>query len=258
MRQKKQSKPKKEKARVLIVSIIALLAIMVLFAVIAGGIVLRRNNPLLDAYANKDLAGIRDSVLFQSPDIHDRLFIGKEDAPLTIIIIIDFDSASAKDFYENKADWLKSTFADNGEARIYHKFILGRDEVDQKKGRYLYALASRCITAQSSGSDVDVIGFNKELLATKEVPMLLSEEELIALAGKSGADKPIFRQCLQQPSKDAFRELYIDMLESERFKILSPSIVIGVDGGNEETLFGDADEEFITKRMRFRQIRVGI
>ncbi len=247
---------KKKNLLVLIASVTFLVVLMGVFVVMGSRILLQKNALLLDAYTKHDLAGMRKAVFFQSPDIDGRLPLGKESAPLTIIIVIDFNSQSAKSFYDDKADWLKTAYADTGEARIYHKFILGRDEVDRKEGRYLYALASLCIAAQGTGADA--IGFNKALLATKESHMMLEEEGLIALAGKSGADQPAFRQCLQHPPEKSFKELYIDLLESERFKMWSPSIVIGVDGGDEETIFGDADKEFISKRMKFRQIRVGI
>lgn len=244
------------KRKIMVTAAIMAVTVILIFAIgmIGSRIVLGKNALLLDAYTKNNFIGMREALLFQSPDIDGRLFIGKETAPLTIIMVLDFDSPAAKSFYDDNADWLKTSFSDTGEARIYHKFILGRDEVDRKEGRYLYALASRCMTAQEG----DVISFNKELLAAKNDNLLLKEEGLIALAGKTGADQPAFRQCLEQPSNDAFRELYIDMLESERFKIWSPSITIGVDGGDEETLFGDADKELISQRMRYRQIRVGI
>ena len=168
-----------------------------------------------------------------------------------IICVLDFNSQLANTFYWEKMEWLRDTYAYNNTARIYHKYIITKDDWQGRKGDFIKALASYCHDEQRVN---DTLDFNKALFGTKEADGQALMQNMYLLADNFSLDKPAFDECMNSTPK----ALAEDMVETEKFRIQSPSLIIGVDGKNNEVIFGNPGYETITRRIRLKEIKVGI
>jgi hypothetical protein len=221
-------------------------ALLILLSIAVIKMTYGQNYLFRQSYDAKDWKGIYESISFQSPAIEERPYVGSDKAPLTIIFALDFQSGLAKTFYFEKMEWLKNTYVNNT-ARLYHKYIITRDDWQGRKGGFIKALASYCHDKQSLN---DTLDFNKALFDAKVEGI----EGLYALAENFSLDKAAFNACMNSTPK----ALTEDMVETEKFLLQSPSLIVGVNGQDNDVIYGNPSYETITKRIRLKQIKVGI
>ncbi|MBN2052269.1 thioredoxin domain-containing protein [Candidatus Woesearchaeota archaeon] len=230
-------------------NIIMLICIIFLALVIyafAGFGILSNNNILFkDSMEQKDWLTAYRALTFQSPAIEGRPCLGLQSAPLSIIVVVDFKSDFSKQFYNEKMPEIMQQYIKSGQARLYHKYYITKEELIGKKGRFIYASASRCYNEFAFNNTIE---FNQALFNTQESNIGILAEEF-------NIPKEEFLKCL---SESNFQALSKDMLETEKFDIQSPSIYLGVNGGDNTMLIGNPSIELIQKRMRMKQIKVGI
>jgi hypothetical protein len=204
-----------------------------------------RNSVFQENYLNKDFQEIYRTYVVTKPEITNRAYLGKEKAPLTIIVVVDFASNLSKKFYYEKVPEIIGLYVEPGYARLYHKYHILADEFNEKKGRFIYANAVQCY-AELGGKELEE--FHKGLFNT-------SEEKIPALADKFGILTKDFTDCLE---KDSFEALYEDMMETRMYRIQGPSVQIGIDERDYTVLFGNPSIVQINKTIRMKQIKIGI
>jgi hypothetical protein len=239
------------KRKTIIISVIIILAALIIFFVAAIKINYSQNELFKQSLDSKDLQGMYDSVFFQSPAIGGRPYIGNEKAPLTLISVIDFQAGLDKTFYWEKMQWLKDSYVDNNTARIYYKYIITKDELLGRKGEFIKALASYCHDEQRMN---DTLDFNNALFDAKEEDGQALIQNIYLFADNFSLDKPEFEGCMNSTPK----ALVQDVVETMKFRIRSPSLIIGIDGKDNEEILGNPSYETMTKRIRLKQIKVGI
>jgi protein-disulfide isomerase len=231
-----------------ITMIIMLCIVLIAFAVYLSfslKITSDKNQLFKKNYEQGDVQGVYSALFLQSPAIHNRPYIGFENAPLTIIVIVDFQSELSKKFYEEKMPEILNNYINTGQAKLYHKYYISREELEGRKGRFIYASASRCYNEFAFNNTIE---FNKALFSTPE-------SSIEALAEEYSIPKEAFISCI---NNNTFQSLYEDMLETDQFSVQSPSIYLGVNGQDNTLLLGNPSTELIQKRMRVKQIKVGI
>jgi hypothetical protein len=204
-----------------------------------------RNQLFKNSYEQGNVQGAYSALFFQSPAIENRPYIGFENAPLTIIVVVDFQSEPSKMFYEEKMPEIMNSYVNTGQAKLYHKYYIPREELEGRKSRFIYASASRCYNEFTFNRTTE---FNEALFSTPE-------DSIGALAEAYSIPREAFLKCIEN---NTFQSLYEDMLETSQFSIQSPSIYIGVNGQDNSLLLGNPSIGLIQKRMRVKQIKVGI
>jgi len=236
----------RKKKKIMVIMMLCILAIgFIAFAAVSISINSGKNQLFKSSYEQGDLQGAYSAMFFQSPAIENRPYIGFEDAPLTMIVVIDFKSELSKEFYQEKMGELEQIYINTGQARLYHKYYISREELEDRKGRFIYASASRCYNQLTFNKTIE---FNQALFNTPE-------SQIGALAEQFGLPRGAFTNCMKDSQ---FQSLYEDMLETEQFTVQSPSIYLGVDGNDNNLLIGNPSLDLIKKRMRLKQIKVGI
>jgi len=244
---------KRNPKRKIILIFCAIILAMIIYSVVTLRIVSAKNPLFRQSYEQKDVIGAYDALFNNIPATSNRPYLGLQNAPLTIMIVIDFKSDSARSFYDEKMPEIKKAYVDTGQARLYHKYIITSDELNTRTGRFIYSIASRCYNEFDFNRTVD---FNMALFRTDMASIdMNSEITLGRLADEFQITKESFLQCVKNSS---FKELYQDAQETEDLSIQSPSIQLGVNGQDNIVLYGNPSMELIQKRMRLQQIKVGI
>ncbi len=166
-----------------------------------------------------------------------RSFLGAREAPITLVVVVDFFSNTSKEDYFATVPFLMREYVESGEARLYHKYYLPEDDYNGKKGRFKYALLASCYDGD------DRAGFNEALFTARE-------DELDALA----REHHVPEDCLRSVPET----LYEDMLETRLFRLLSPSLHIAIDGRDATVLMGIPSPERINQTIRRKQVTLGI
>jgi protein-disulfide isomerase len=253
MKSKKTADFGKTSKKKIILALCTIILALIIYSVVTLRIVSDKNPLFRQSYEQKDVLGAYDALFSKIPATANRPYIGLQNAPLTIMVIIDFKSDSARSFYAEKMPELKKAYVDTGQARLYHKYIITSDELNSRTGRFIYSIASRCYHEFDFNRTVD---FNIALFKTDMASIdMNSEITLGVLADEFQITRESFLQCVKNSS---FKELYQDALETEDFLLQSPSIQLGVNGQDNIVLYGNPSMELIQKRMRLQQIKVGI
>jgi len=218
---------------------------LIIYASFGFRILSNHNELFSNSWEKKDLIGAYNALAFQHPAINSRPWLGLQSAPITIIVVVDYQSEFSKKFYNEKMPDIAKQYVSSGQARLYHKYYIIREELRERKGRFIYASASRCYNEFAFNNTIE---FNQALFNTPE-------NDIDALADDFKLPKEEFLKCVRESN---FQALYEDMIETEEFTIHSPSIYLGVNGGDNTLVIGNPSMELIQKRMRLKQIKVGI
>ncbi len=171
--------------------IIIALSIIIAGFVIGGAILYIGN-------ANKDQATANLADQIPGPPKEDQItspsisipaeghpFIGREDAPVTIVEVNDYQCPFCKKFALNTFPELKKKYIDTGKVKfVFRDFPLPYHPYSQKA-----AEAALCYSAQG----LDYVDFYQELFDNNDK---LETDDLISYAVKLKADKEKFSQCL--------------------------------------------------------------
>lgn len=215
---------------------------VLLYYGIGAGIDYQRNVQLL-APGEGSLHGLYDLYLRQNIILRDRAFLGEESAPVTITAIVDFTSESNREYYNEIIPLLEKHYVETGQAKLYHKHYVTREEYVEKRGRFKYARAVACY---SEAGGAEPIAFHQALFA-------VTEEEIPGLAQEFGLGED-FTSCLESvPST-----VYEDMLETRLFRIRSPSLHVGLNEQEYTILTGRQSMAQINQTIRSKQVTLGI
>jgi hypothetical protein len=220
--------------KVAFVLVVAMLVAAMLYYYFSIKFEIGKNDLLEQQIEQQRYGDIYDFYIDQDIVVQQRPFIGAIDSHITFIVVVDFSSESAKQFYNDIVLPLESEYLQTGQARLYHKYIVSRQEYEQKTGRFIYAAAAACTNSISS---------NKRLFELKgnELPAFIKEQ---------GITSEELDACGQM--------LYEDMFQTDTYRIYSPSIYIGIDTTKNSVLYGSPTLEQISRRVRQKQIQLGI
>jgi hypothetical protein len=183
-----------------------------------------------------------ERYLDQEAHIVGRSFVGSPEAPITIIYVVDFLSEEGEEHYTQVVEELSETYIAWNQAKLFHKWYVTEEEYEQKRGRFKYAVAASCYKLNGE----DPIGFHRALLNS-------SEEELPLLTERFGLDET-YNKCLESIPADVTE----DMFETRLYRIVGPSMHIGLAEGNYEILQGTPTMARINRSIRTQQVRIGI
>jgi hypothetical protein len=125
--------------------------------------------------------------------------------------------------------------------RIEVKNYLTKQEYDEEKGRFIYALSYSCYIREG--------GDNPKEFITEALESL--PNELVKVAANNDIS---ILECLRDGDKGELRQ---DMLETETLRLLAPSTQISINGNNPTMIIGIPEIEQFNNRIRNTQIRIG-
>lgn len=154
--------------------------------------------------------------------VDDDPFIGKEDAPLTMIEFSDFECPFCKRFWEDTLPQLKTNYIETGKLKfVYRDLPLPfHDPLATQE-----ALAANC--AREQGGDGVFFRYHDEIFTrTKSGGTGMPKEELYTIAADLGLDGGKFRDCLDNEKfKD---EVQSDIAEAQKVGASgTPTLLIG-------------------------------
>ncbi|KYK25719.1 hypothetical protein AYK26_01750 [Euryarchaeota archaeon SM23-78] len=233
--------------------ITGVIVLLILASIIYYGIVLvleyNSNLVLKESYENKDFNKMYNFFVLNNPLISDRTYLGGKSSPVTLMVVVDFESDTSKKFYYEKIPRIKELYIDSGQAKLYHKYYITPEEFDTKKGRFIYASAVQCYLGLGGE---EIVEFHKTLFET-------AEKDILALTNSFVISREDFEECMNKNiNNNPYKVIYEDMLETKMFKIQGPSIHIGIDGRDNTVLFGNPSISLINRSIRQKQIRLGI
>ncbi|HYD03052.1 MAG TPA: thioredoxin domain-containing protein [Alphaproteobacteria bacterium] len=231
--------------RFVIIASVLIIAFLAIYGVLGFNIMMDRNEYLKQGYENKDYKQVFESIAIVTPEISEISYEGNSNAPLTIVIVHDFTSSESGEFYKEKIPELKSRYVDSGQARIYHKYIITRSEFENKEGRYNEIQAARCF---NDLTDINSVAFHLDIIST-------GLDNAIANIGIYNIEREEFERCY---NNKYYKSIYIDMIETEQFSILGPSIYLGINGKENIVMYGNPDIDEIYDSIRLKEIRVGL
>jgi hypothetical protein len=231
--------------RFVIITTALILAFLAVYGTIGFNTMMDRNDYVRQSYENKDYKEMFENLAIVTPEISEIGYEGSPSAPLTIIIVHDFTSSESSEFYKTKVPELKAKYVDTNQARIYHKYIITRSEYENKEGRYHEIQAARCFNELS---DISSVAFHIDIAST-------GLDNAIANMGIYDIYPSEFDDCY---NNKYYKSTYIDMVETEQFSILGPSIYLGINGKENTVMYGNPDLDEIYDNMRLKEIRVGL
>jgi hypothetical protein len=209
---------------------------------VAGWYEYHRSPLLRESLARSDYAAVYDLYAGKPLTRANRSAEGNPAAGVTIVAVVDFASAANKAFYDARMPEIEETYVATGQTRLYHQYYLPQDELEQQRGRFIYAAAATCFSAADGKG---IVSFNRALFNA-------TPEGVEALAARFNLS-PSFEACLADPP----RGLAEDSFETERFRIIAPSLRIGIELNGETVLAGDPSMERIGSEVRAKQITLG-
>ena len=164
-----------------------------------------RNSYVQEQYKAGNAGGVLDFYFNGDPIIESRRFVGN-DTPVTMIVVTDFLSGASASFFNDLFPQIKEQFIDSGQARLYEKYYITRQEYDQKKGRFIYAVAALCFEDLKQPAPAQFAAFHQELFALAsrvsqdpKSPGNISSEDVASLAERAaslGVPKQAFLECM--------------------------------------------------------------
>jgi hypothetical protein len=223
---------------------LALLAFVAvaIYLPVAGWYEYHRSPLLRENLARSDYAAVYDLYTGRLLTGANRSAEGDPATGVTIVAVVDFTSAANKAFYDARMPEIEKMYVETGQARLYHRYYLPQDELEQRKGRFIYAAAATCFSAAGGHG---IVSFNQALFNA-------TPEEVGALAARFNLS-PSFEACLADPP----RSLAEDSFETERFRISAPSLRIGVELVGETVLVGSPSMDRIGSAVKAKQITLG-
>jgi hypothetical protein len=252
------------RTRFVILSMIALLVLTAVYLFFAIRFEYSSNEYVHARYDAQDTRALADFYVAGTPLLGDRPYVGSSDAAVSMIAVVDFLSPESRTAYRNLLGTLSQNTSRLGSLRLYHKFYLPREDYDEKKGRFIYATAVRCIEQFDSNQTVAFILALMDYLDNESVQIDErngpSLQDLASLAVSYGFAAPPGGQAslLACLSSSQFESITQDMVETELFRIKSPSIIIGILGKSNTVIVGTPSAERIWRIIRQKQIMIGI
>ena len=179
---------------------------------------------------------------------------------VTMIVVTDFLSTQNRVFYEQLFPQIRSRFLDPGQAAVYEKYYIPRQEYEQQTGRFMYVVAAFCIGQDTNVTPEQFEQFHLQLFLLQNATngTVPSPDTFADIAVRLGIPKYQFLQCIDASRKDPPRAIYEDMLETDLFRIESPSLLVGIGGLDNIVLIGIPSMAQVTSAMREKQINLGI
>ncbi|MBP7859512.1 thioredoxin domain-containing protein [Patescibacteria group bacterium] len=134
----------------------------------------------------------------QTVSVDDDAFIGKENAPVTIIEFSDFECPFCKRFIDDAYKSIKSTYVDTGKVKLYFRDLpLSFHEPMATK----MALSANC--AREQGQDAGYFKMHDEIFAnTATNGKGFDDTKLYAIVTKLGYNLDTFKTCMSDKSKE--------------------------------------------------------
>ncbi len=178
------------------------------------------------------------------PDIEEEYFLGKDDAPITIVVYTSIGCPSCISFHEEIYPYLKKNHIDTGKARYYHKFFALPQEIEQKTGDYNL---SRFLYCAGRHNKPNYYNYYEVLFRIGDTDF----ENLLNL----NLDSKKFSDCYVDTEQKFPTEAEHNIL----FGVVSqPTIFIGVNNVDNIVLTGVPTTEIMRKTIKQKEIELGM
>lgn len=180
------------------------------------------------------------------PSLEGRPYYGAAEAPLTLVVVTDFQSPAARSFHERYLPALKDEYMHTGKMRYYLKFHLVLEDVQERTDAYHFAQALACVHETAPGHYAAV----QDWLFTASPEELLNIPERFAVPGES------FLRCIDGPPHP---HVLVDMAETERFGSVGirPRLYVGVEGASNTPLDGLPSYTRLQRTIRDYETQIG-
>lgn len=179
-----------------------------------------------------------------NPLIKNRLHEGNNSAKITIIAVLDLITDSSSQVYKNTISKIREEYVNTNQVKIYYKYYLTEEDILQKTNRYKKAKIIYCYI-EANGSNLQKI-HEKIILQNATDTLEIHDLEM---------NYPNFIDCT---TKQTTRMMEEDLLESIKYKIQAPTLIIGITGQDNIVLYGEPTEELLRRTIRNQQIKIGI
>jgi len=205
-------------------------------------------------YDNKPVAKENEIVPYlynfytsKNPGTLNSLFYGNEDASITMMAFLDFNSAASKNFIKNLFPRIKADYIDKGNLRYYYKSYITLEDIEEKSNNYRYSLALLCVSKLNK-EDYFNFYFDLFFTNTSKIPDLIK---------KYGMPKNEFDGCLK--NEDNVQQLYKNALEIEGLGIIGVNqrFYIGISGKDNTVLTGIQKYSKFQDAIRQYEVRIG-
>lgn len=228
------------KTKTTVILAISVFIVAVVYIVYAG-IIEYQKNPLL---SENNLDQSYQIYFTGNPLIDERLYEGQENAPISIVAIIDTTSESSKQFYETTIKTIRDTYVDDGQVKIYYKYYITEEDISLETDRYIKTKNIYCYK-EAEGKNIQQI--HQKTILENNIKTIDTENLDIKYEK--------FRTCINEPETQQMIE---DMVESIQYRIQAPSLIIGINGQDNVVLYGQPTDEILRSTIRNQQIKLGI
>ena len=226
------------KKKIVITALILLFVSAVSYHIFAIKSEINKNVLLEKQYQSGDFSKTYLFYVSQEIVVEDRPAVGTN--PVTMIYVVDFTSQASKEALQNTLNTIQENYGTEKDFTRMYKYLISKEEYQEKSGKYLYAIASQCML-RNQLPDVDQKILLLFDLTESEIANMLTEQNLS------------LNECIK--TEDV--TLYEDMIQTTTYRMYSPSIYIGVNGRQNTVLYGDPVKEKLLKRIREKQIAIG-
>jgi hypothetical protein len=180
------------------------------------------------------------------PNTEGRGFYGSENASISIIAYLDFESPESKGFVEELLPQLKKEYITTGKAKLFQKNYITIKDIEEKSSRYIYAATLVCVESISKESQYPFYFDLFSISSANEIPALLQ---------KYGIPQDLYQDCL---SKRNDSKLLEDASEVEAFGMQGSNqrFYIGL-GQDYSSLDGIPSYDRFKRELRASQIMLG-
>ena len=229
-----------KKITLLTLIFIAIIIIVIIYAYFAVQTEKTRN-PLLNESTAEETYQL---YVTNNPLVKNRLTEGSEEAKVTITAILDLESESSKQFYEETIKKIREEYIKTGQVKLNYKYYVTKQDKEEKTDRYIKAKAIYCYT-ESKGTNITQI--HQKIMYSKNTNTI----EI----NKLNMNYNQYLNCIENQEP---KQLTEDIIESEQYRIQAPSLIIGINNQDTTVLYGQPTDEILRRTIRNQQIKMGI
>jgi len=123
-----------------------------------------------------DLGFVYDFYISSTPDINNRPYLGNQNASISIVVYLEYNSSSSKIFFEEIFPMIESDYINTGKARFYYKNHVSIENFKNDELNYRYAKHIECHQQTVGKGYYDIVFGNVTKLIDCDMPDSLKQD----------------------------------------------------------------------------------